>query len=96
MKKLDTSKASPMPNSMGEALDRAGIKDRGYLEKNGMSGKWSCDADGIRGQILNKLPPGMGIEDQDASLAGESAKRLSKIKLVDEIGYEGDGWTSKP
>jgi len=84
------------PPSGGEALDKAGIQDSGYLNKNRVPSKWSCDSSGVHGEILNRLPPGMNIEDQHLSMAETAAKRLAKVKEVDEIGYPEDGWQSKP
>ena len=84
------------PPSGGEALDKAGVQDRGYLDKKGADPRWSADSSGVHGPILNRLPPGTDIQDQHLSQAETSAKRLSKVKQVDEIGYPSDGWQSKP
>ena len=84
------------PPSGGEAVDKAGIQDSGYLDKKSTPAKWSADKDGVHGEILNRLPPGQEIEDQHLSQAGTGAKRLAKVKEVDEIGYPEDGWQSKP
>jgi len=84
------------PDSKGGALDKAGIQDTGYLDKKGAPQAPRVTPTEFIGERLNRLPPGTDIEDQWVSQAETSAKRLSKVKQVDEIGYEGDGWQSKP
>jgi len=81
------------PPSGGEALDKAGIKDSGYLNKKGTPSRWSCDSSGVHGEILNRLPPGTEIQDQHLSQAETAAKRLAKLREVDEMSFPEDGWT---
>lgn len=78
-------------SSGGEVLDRAGVKDSGYLDKKGTpSGDQRASSSGIGGYIFNKLPPGTGIADQELS----DVKRTDdmKVKEVVDMSYPGDGW----
>jgi hypothetical protein len=69
-----------LPNSGGESLDKAGIKNTGYLVKKGTP--FGVNA------FLNSLPPGMDIEDQELT-----DQRKMEMKTVTALGYPGDGWT---
>lgn len=79
------------PNSGGEVLDRAGIKDAGYLEKKGTPMGQSVTPAGVSGHIFNQLPPGDNIGDQ--SVSDISRTDSMKVKKVTDMGYPGDGWT---
>lgn len=69
-----------LPKSGGQAVEKTGVKDSGYLTKkstpSGMEAKF------------NKLPPGMNIEDQEVCDI-----RSMQMKTVTNLGYPGDGWT---
>lgn len=70
-----------LPSSGGEVLDKAGIKNTGYLTKKGTPS--GLDA------RFNYLPPGMDIEDQrNADIRGQK-----QINYEGGITYPGDGWT---
>lgn len=69
-----------LPTSGGEVLDRAGIKDNGYLTKKGLPYGVAV--------FYNTLPPGMDIEDQELIDVREEP-----YKEVTALGYPGDGWT---
>ena len=70
-----------LPSSGGETLDKAGIKDTGYLMKKGTPS--GLDA------RFNYLPPGMNIEEQsNADIRDEKM-----ITYSGGISYPGDGWT---
>lgn len=68
-----------LPNSEGPVLDRAGIKDTGYLVKKGLQ-------DGVN-VFYNTLPPGMDINDQE-----NADIREMPMRTVTDLGYPGDGW----
>ncbi len=69
-----------LPSSGGEALDKAGIQDSGYLVKKGL--EYGVNA------FYNTLPPGMDIEDQEIADI-----RSMEMKQITDLGYPGDGWT---
>lgn len=69
-----------LPTSEGPVLDRAGIRDEGYITKKGLT-------DGVN-VFYNTLPPGMDIEDQELIDV-----RKMELKTVTDLGYPGDGWT---
>lgn len=69
-----------LPASSGPSLDKAGIKNDGYLVKKGTP--WGVNA------MFNSLPPGMDIEDQELT-----DQREMPMKMVTGLGYPGDGWT---
>lgn len=70
-----------LPSSGGETLDKAGIKDTGYLTKKGTPSGNSA--------MFNMLPPGTNIEDQKvADIRSEEMKTWSG-----GLSYPGDGWT---
>jgi hypothetical protein len=79
------------PSSGGEVLDRAGIKDTGYLDKKGTPEGQRVDPSGISGHIFNQLPPGDNIADQ--MVADVKGTDSMKVKKVTDLGYPGDGWT---
>lgn len=79
------------PNSGGEVLDRAGIKDTGYLEKKGTPMGQSVTPTSVSGHIFNQMPPGDNIGDQ--SVADIKRTDSMKVKKVVDMGYPGDGWT---
>ena len=68
-----------LPASEGPVLDRAGIKNSGYLAKKGIPS-------GVNAHF-NSLPPGMDIEDQE-----NADIREMPFKKVVDLGYPGDGW----
>ena len=69
-----------LPSSGGGSLDKAGIRNEGYLNKKGTpSGKTA---------MFNALPPGMNIEDQALLDYNELP-----YKEVTSKSYPGDGWT---
>lgn len=78
------------PSSGGEVLDRAGIKDAGYLDKKGTPSAFSANSSGMTGHVFNQLPPGDNIGDQKVS----DVKRTDsmKVKEVVNMSYPGDGW----
>jgi hypothetical protein len=69
-----------LPSSGGEVLDKAGIRDSGYLVKKDLPY-------GIN-VFYNTLPPGMDIEDQEIADI-----RKQECKYVTDLSYPGDGWT---
>ena len=70
-----------LPKSGGESLDKAGIKDSGYLTKKGEpSGEMAK---------FNDLPPGMNIEDQKNS---DIRSQMMKT-WTGGLSFPGDGWT---
>ncbi len=73
-----SNEGSPLPSSGGEVLDRAGIKDTGYITK-----KAGIPTDGK----FNVLPPGMNIDDQP-----NADIRSLPYKEVVNKSYPGDGW----
>lgn len=80
MKKKGSNEGVPLPSSGGEVLDRAGIKDTGYIVKKG----------GIPDPMsnhFNVMPPGMDIEDQP-----NADIRALPYKEVVGKSYPGDGW----
>jgi len=68
-----------LPDSEGPVLDRAGIKDTGYLVKKGLEAGVNV--------FYNTLPPGMDINDQE-----NADIREMPMKTVTDLGYPGDGW----
>jgi hypothetical protein len=69
-----------LPGSGGPSLDKAGIKNEGYLTKKGTpSGKSA---------MFNALPPGSNIDDQ----ALADIRELPYKEVVSK-SYPGDGWT---
>ena len=79
------------PNSMGEVLDRAGIKDAGYHDKKGTPSGFSASPTGMTGHVFNQLPPGDNIGEQ--AVSDISRTDNMKVKEVVEMSYPGDGWT---
>jgi hypothetical protein len=67
------------PQSGGEALDKAGVDNVGYIVKK--------DTPYGVGAMFNTLPPGMEIEDQE-----NADIRVQPYKEVTDLGYPGDGW----
>ena len=80
-----------LPSSGGEVLDRAGIKDTGYLDKKGTPSGQGVTPGGITGHIFNQLPPGTDIAAQ--SVADVKRTEDMKVKTVVAESYPGDGWT---
>lgn len=81
---MKSMKAKPdvgvLPTTGGPVLDKAGIKDVGYLDKKGTpSGP---------GAMFNALPPGTDIEDQKVADI-----RSMEMKTVTGLGFPGDGWS---
>lgn len=70
-----------LPSSGGQALDKSGIKDQGYLTKKGTPS--GLDA------RFNMLPPGMNIDDQKLCDIREEPMKLYSGGL----SFPGDGWT---
>jgi hypothetical protein len=70
-----------LPTVEGPVLDKAGIKDEGYITKKGLT-------DGVN-VFYNSLPPGMDIEDQETA----DIRKMS-MKTVTALGYPGDGWST--
>lgn len=79
MKSMRYADEGVLPGSGGESLDKAGIKDTGYLVKKGLP--FGVNA------FYNSLPPGMDIEDQEIT-----DQRKMELKTVVNLGYPGDGW----
>jgi hypothetical protein len=69
-----------LPKSGGEVLDRAGIKDSGYLTKKGEPSGESA--------MFNDLPPGMNIEDQKNS----DIRAQKMVTWAGGLSFPGDGW----
>jgi len=70
-----------LPKSGGQAVEKTGVKDSGYLTKkgtpSGMDAKFNC------------LPPGMNIEDQEVKdIRGQEMKTWTG-----GLSFPGDGWT---
>jgi hypothetical protein len=86
VKGMEQKSANPMPDvgtlptTGGPTLDKAGIKDQGYLDKKGTAYG--------EGAMFNMLPPGTDIEDQKTADI-----RPMQMKTVTDLGYPGDGWT---
>jgi hypothetical protein len=81
MKGSSLADVDVLPSSGGEVLDKAGIKDNGYLVKKGL--EFGVTA------FYNSLPPGMDIEDQE-----NTDIRKQEMKTYSGgISYPGDGWT---
>ena len=75
---------SPLPDSLGASIDKAGIKNTGYLAKKGTPS--GLDA------RFNYLPPGIDHSNQhDADIREQPYKevRLSKSGLLDYDGNNG-------
>ena len=70
-----------LPASGGEVLEKAGVKDSGYLTKKG-------EPSGNSAQF-NDLPPGMNIEDQMHS----DIRSQKMITWTGGLSFPGDGWT---
>jgi hypothetical protein len=70
-----------LPSSGGEVLDKAGIKDSGYLTKKGTPSGMEAK--------FNHLPPGMNIEDQQIC----DIRAQEVLTYKGGISYPGDGWT---
>lgn len=71
-----------LPTTGGPVLDRAGIKDTGYIDKKGTPSGMEAK--------FNALPPGTNIGDQAVS---DVSRTLSMpMKTVTDLGYPGDGW----
>lgn len=79
-----------LANVSGPVLDRAGIDDRGYLDKKGTPSGQKVTPDGITGHIFNQMPPGTDIGAQ--SVADIKRTEDMKLKEVTEMSYPGDGW----
>lgn len=76
-----TPDVNVLPSSGGKSLDKAGIKNSGYLTKKGTpSGN---------GAMFNYLPPGMNIEDQ----ANADIRAQKEVNYSGGTSYPGDGWT---
>jgi hypothetical protein len=72
-----------LPNSAHiEGNEMVGIRDDGYLTKKGL-------VEGGANVMLQSLPPGMDIEDQE-----NADIRKMPFKTITDMGYPGDGWTS--
>lgn len=70
-----------LPSSNGKVLDKAGVKDSGYLTKKGTPSGMEAK--------FNRLPPGMNIEDQEVKDI-----RMQELKnWSGGLSYPGDGWT---
>lgn len=69
-----------LPQSGGEVLDRAGVKDNGYLVKKGIP--YGVEV------FFNTLPPGMDITDQEVADIREEPMKV----YSGGISYPGDGW----
>jgi hypothetical protein len=81
------------PDTKGEVLDRAGLKDTGYHDKWATPyGNQGVSPSGITGYIFNRLPPGDNIQDQMVSRAQDTYSLLERVKEVTDRGYPGDGW----
>ena len=64
----------------GPVLDRAGIKDNGYLVKKGTP--FGVEA------LFNSLPPGSDITDQEVA----DIRKMELKTYSGGIGFPGDGW----
>lgn len=71
-----------LANVSGPVLDRAGIKDTGYIDKKGTPS--GMDAK------FNALPPGTDITNQ--AVADVDGTMSMPMKTVTDLGYPGDGW----
>jgi hypothetical protein len=69
-----------LPSSGGEVLDRAGIKDSGYLVKKGTPFGSNV--------FFNSLPPGSDITDQEMADIREEPLKMYNGGM----SYPGDGW----
>jgi hypothetical protein len=70
-----------LPRSGGRTLDKDGVDDEGYLDKKGAPAGQKVTREGIQGQILNHLPPGMNIDEQ----------HLADINPIPFKSWEGGG-----
>jgi hypothetical protein len=76
-----TKEEGVLPKTKMPTLDKAGIKNSGYLTKKG-------EPSGLDARF-NDLPPGMNIEDQKNS----DIRSQEMITYSGGISYPGDGWT---
>jgi hypothetical protein len=80
---------SVLPRSGGKAVDKDGIKDQGYLDKKGAPAGQKVTRAGISADsmILNQLPPGMNIADQQLADINEQPFR----QFQGGTSFPGDG-----
>ena len=75
------NEGSCLPSSSGRSLDKAGISNKGYLDKKGTPSGLNA--------MFNDLPPGMNIEDQKLT----DQHDLSLKTYSGGLSFPGDGWT---
>jgi hypothetical protein len=78
-----------LPRSGGKAVDKDGIDDQGYLNKKGAPAGQKVTREGISAgsMILNQLPPGSNIADQQLADINEQPFR----QYQGGTSYPGDG-----
>jgi hypothetical protein len=70
-----------LPKTKMPTLDKAGIRNSGYLTKKGTPSGLNA--------MFNKLPPGMEIGDQSEA----DIRSQEMLTYSGGISYPGDGWT---
>jgi hypothetical protein len=70
-----------LPEVEGPSLDKAGIRNNGYLVKKGL--EYGVNA------MYNSLPPGMDIDDQE----NIDSRQQKLVNYGGGLSYPGDGWT---
>ena len=79
MKESSLPDVGVLPSSGGQAVEKTGIKDAGYLDKKGTPSGESAK--------FNAMPPGMNIEDQAVCDIREQPMKT----YSGGISYPGDG-----
>jgi hypothetical protein len=74
-----------------ENLDDAGFQTDGFHVKKGTAFQVGASIDYVNSRPLNRLPPGMFIDNQDHA----DIRTMPYKEIVDAQGYPGDGWQGK-
>lgn len=74
-----------------ENLDDAGFQTSGFQVKKDTPFQMGADIGYVTSRPLNKMPPGMFIDNQDVA----DIRTMPYKELVDAQGYPGDGWAGK-
>lgn len=85
--------SEPFRDSPDDAqLDNAGFQTYGYGVKKNTPFQMGSDIGYVETRPLNRLPPGMFIDNQDVS----DIRTMPFKEIVETKGYPGDGWISAP
>jgi len=87
-----SSGSGAMEDQIGVILDDAGLQSDGYHIKKGTPFQMGSGIGYVESRPLNKLPPGMFIDNQDVA----DIRPLPFKEIVNTKGYPGDGWTGSP